>query len=168
MNMQYLGIWVHYHILVIHAWLFILYLLVYIVEGYILCLIINYMSIDNYIVPSPNMIGYRRTISLWFKSVNFYDISWILLVSNTLSCIRYLSLFHFNLAFNITVIVSWFTCLKCAYNIIVLTLCNHFVSVSNTLTLSVCCILLARLLSYSHNITNNLIVWNKSTHKPYK
>jgi hypothetical protein len=31
-DMKYLDIWVHRHILVIHAWLFILYLLVYIVE----------------------------------------------------------------------------------------------------------------------------------------
>jgi hypothetical protein len=84
MDMQYLGIWVHRHISVIHAWLFILYLLVYIVERYILCLIINYMSIANYIVLSSDMTGYRRTILFWLKSINFCDISWILLVSNTL------------------------------------------------------------------------------------
>jgi hypothetical protein len=75
MDIQYLDIWVHRHISIIHAWLFILYLLVYIVEGYILCLIINYMSIANYIVPSPDITGYRRTISLWLKSINFCDIS---------------------------------------------------------------------------------------------
>jgi hypothetical protein len=105
-DMKYLGIWVHRHIVVIHVWLFILYLLIYIVEGYILCLIINYMSIANYTVPSPNMTGYCRTIPLWLKSVNFCDIFWILLVSNTLSCIMCLSLFHFSLTFNVTVTVS--------------------------------------------------------------
>jgi hypothetical protein len=168
MDMKYLGIWVHCHILVIHAWLFILYLLVYIVEGYILCLIINYMSIANYTVPSPNMTGYRRTKPLWLKFDNFCDICWIPLISNILLCTRCLSLFHFSLVFNVTVTISWFTCLKCAYNIIVLNLCNPFVPVTNTLTPSVCCILPARLLSYSHNITSSLTVWNKSTHKPYK
>jgi hypothetical protein len=168
MDMQYLGICVHRHILVIHAWLFILYLLVYIVEGYIICLIINYMYITNYTVSSSNMTWYRRTIPLWLKSVNFCDISWILLVSNTPSCIKCLSLFYFSPVFNVTVTVSWFTCLKCIYNIIILTLCNPFVPVSNTLTLSVCYILPARLLSYSYSITSSLIIRNKSTYKPYK
>jgi hypothetical protein len=78
----------------------------YIVEGYILCLIINYMSIANYTVLSPNMTGYHHTIPLCLKSVNFCDISWIPLVSNTLSCTRCLSLFHFSLAFNVTITVS--------------------------------------------------------------
>jgi hypothetical protein len=105
-DMKYLGIWVLHHILVIYVWLFILYLLVYIVEGYILCLIINYMSIANYTVHSPNMTGYHRTIPLWLKSVNFCDIFWIPLVSNTPSCTRCLSLFHFRLTFDVTVTVS--------------------------------------------------------------
>jgi hypothetical protein len=88
MNMKYLGIW---FISDIHAWLFILCLLVYIVERYILYLLINYMSIANYTTLSLNMTWYDRNISLWPKSVKFYDIFWILLVFNTLSCIRCLS-----------------------------------------------------------------------------
>jgi hypothetical protein len=45
----------------------VIYLLVYIFEGYIICLIINYISIANYTVHNPNMIGYCRTISLWLN-----------------------------------------------------------------------------------------------------
>jgi hypothetical protein len=76
----------------VNTWL--LYLFLYIVEGYILYLIISYMSIVNYTISSPNMIGYRRIIPLWSKSVNFCDISWIPLISSMLPCIRCLNLFH--------------------------------------------------------------------------